>query len=43
MNKDSAFGPALIPITVFVAGLDWVTPGHPLYTFLSTFFVQNGF
>lgn len=43
MNKDSAFLPALLPIGVFLAGLDFVTPGHPLFSFLNTFLSQNGF
>jgi hypothetical protein len=40
--KDSAFLPSLIPLAVFVAGLDYVS-GLPLYSVLTTFLSQNGF
>lgn len=41
--KDSVALNSLIPISVVAMGFDWVTPGHPCYTFLTTILRQNGF
>jgi hypothetical protein len=41
--RDNVAAMSLLPLSVFVAGLDLVTPGHPCYTFITTFLRQNGF